>query len=220
MMKRFLSALALLALAAAGSAAQSGDRDLPPGMRSIAGVTLNRDSAASIRQKLGATRERKVGAGHDGFVSWCYVARPDSSPILLELMSDVSDMGTRGRELNVIRLRAASSAKARQGCTPLGSSVTLATPSGLRLGLTASQARALLGRPSRTTADSLVYDFDAKEYMRPDSPYYAGWNSAERRESCFGGGPPYANVGGTVILVLVAQQVAEIRLERYDQSVC
>src|SRR5581483_9692927 len=103
-------------------------KDLPRAFRSVAGVTLNRDSAASILQRLGATREEKVGEGHDAYIAWCYVGVPDLSPVLLELMSDMSDMGTPGRSLNVIRLRDKSSAREREGCAPLDRTLSLSTP--------------------------------------------------------------------------------------------
>ncbi|HWH51513.1 MAG TPA: hypothetical protein VN651_08205, partial [Gemmatimonadaceae bacterium] len=78
----------------------------------------------------------------------------------------------------------------------------------------------LLGRPTRRGADSLVYDFDAKEFLSPGSPAYEIWNTLESRESCFDAGPPFANVEATAIVVLRDDRAVEIRLERNDQSVC
>ena len=209
-----------LSAVAIGSQAQSLQRDLPASFRSMAGVTLNRDSAASIRRKLGLSAERKIGADHDTFTSWCYLTREDSSPVILELMSDASDMGTPGRALNVIRLRTAASQEDRHGCVILRTPMTLSTPSGLRLGLTARSIQRLLGRPTRTSGDSLVYEFEAREYMRRGSPEFRAWNTPARRKSCFAGGPPYSNIGTTVMLRLLDDRVTEIRLARYDQATC
>lgn len=210
----------LSALCIANLGAQSGGQDLPRGFRSLAGVTLNQDSAATIHAKLGPTRERHVGAGHDVRVSWCYVLTKGSSSALLELMSDASDMGTPGQALNVIRLRADAPADDRDGCALLPASAALSTPAGLRLGLGVATIQQLLGRPTRQRADSLIYDFDAKEYLRPDNPKYEIWNTPEYRESCFDAGLPYANVGATVIILLHDGRATEIRMERYDQSIC
>lgn len=200
--------------------AQSGGRDLPPAFRSLAGVTLDRDSAASIRATLGPTRERHFGAGHDVFTAWCYVPPGNSNVALLELMSDASDMGTPGHALNVIRLRADAPAADRAGCTSLHDSAVLSTPAGLRLGLDAAEIERLLGRPTRTVADSLIYYFDAKQYLQPGTPAYETWDTLEYRESCFDAGPPFANVAATVIALLRDGRAVEIRIERYDQSVC
>jgi hypothetical protein len=200
-------------------AAQSRNRDLPRLFRSIAGVTLNRDSAASLRTKFGATREREVGEGHDRYAAWCYVPAHDSA-VVLELMSDISDMGTPGRALNVIRLRANAPSGDREGCASLRATTANLSPGGLRLGLTRARIENLLGQPTRVTADSLIYDFAAKEYMRPGSPEYRRWNTQEHRKSCFEGGPPYASVGGTAIVVLQDGRAVEIRLERYGQATC
>jgi len=198
---------------------QSSGRDLPRGFRSLAGVTLTRDSAATIRAKLGPTRERRIGTGHDVYERWCY-RLTDGSRALLELMSDASDMGTPGQALNVIRLRADAPSEDRDACAPLRASAELSTPGGLRLGLSSEKIRQLLGRPTRSRGDSLIYDFDAKEFLRPDSRAYELWNTPEYRESCFDAGLPYANVRAAVIVLLKDGRAAEIRLERYDQSVC
>ena len=202
------------------SPAQTGGRDLPRGFRSLAGVTLNRDSAASIRARLGDTRERQVGTGHDAYTSWCYVPAGRSSRALVELMSDASDMGTPGKTLNVIRLRADAPSGDRQGCASLPASAALSTPAGLRLGISEGKILALLGSPTRRVADSLIYVFGAREYLRPGTPEYQTWNTPENRESCFEAGPPYVNVGAMVIALLRDGRAAEIRLERYDQSIC
>jgi hypothetical protein len=200
--------------------AQSQHRDLPRGFRSIAGVTFNRDSAASIRTKLGNTRERRLGGGHDVFTSWCYALTGNASAGLLELMSDISDMGTAGRALNVIRLRAVVPSEEREGCATLRTPGAVSTTGGLRLGLSRSRIRELLGRPTRIAADSLIYEFDAKEYMRPGSPEYRIWNTPEHRKSCFEGGRPYVSVGAMAIVIIRDERAAEIRLERYDQATC
>ena len=213
-------ALGLTAPSILWSQASPHGRDLPHQFRSLAGVTLNRDNAATIRAKLGPTSERRVGADHDAFASWCYTLGEDSSPTLLEVMSDISDMGTPGRAVNVIHVRAHASRQDREQCARLPRSTTLSTPGGLRLGLTRSSVQRLLGRPTRTTTDSLIYKLDGKEYMRRGSPEYRTWNTPEHRRSCFEGGEPYANVGGTAVVILLKGRAAEIRLERYDQSTC
>ena len=218
--KALLVAIALTALSVAALHGQSNGKDLATGFRSIAGVTLNRDSAATLGARLGTTRERRVGAGHDAYVSWCYVPAGGSSGALLELMSDVSEMGTPGRALNVIRVRADAPPADRAGCSPLRDTADLSTPAGLRLGLSSAAIQNLLGRPTRRSADSLIYEFDAKEYLSPGSPAYETWNTLESRESCFDAGPPFANVEATVIVLLRDGRAVEVRIERNDQSVC
>jgi hypothetical protein len=213
-------AIGLSALCTASLPAQVRTHDLPPAFRSLAGVTLNRDSAATIRAKLGSTREQRVGSGHDVFTAWCYVGTGPSSHTLVELMSDASDMGTPGRELNVIRLRSDAPAKDREGCAPLPASDALSTPAGLRLGLDSAKMLSLFGPRTRRGADSLIYEFSAKEYLTPGTSEYETWNTLEYRESCFDAGPPYANVSATVIALLRDGRAVEIRIERYDQSVC
>jgi hypothetical protein len=212
--------MALSVLRMAELQGQSGGKDLPPGFRTLAGVTLNRDSAATIRAKLGPTSLRRIGKGNDARMIWCYVSTKDSGGALLELMSDVSNMGTLGAMLNVIRLRADASPEDRRRCKSLRDSAELSTPAGLRLGLGLARIEALLGQPQHRSADSLTYYFDAKEYLRADSPEYAIWNTPEHRESCFDAGLPYANVAATIIVVLRDDRAVEIRVARYNQSIC
>lgn len=212
-------AIVLSALRLVDLRGQSGGHDLPLGLRSLAGVTLNRDSAATIRAKLGATRERRIRAQQSAYERWCYVPN-DGSHGLLELMSDASDMGTPGRALNVIRLRADAPSEDRAGCARLSVSAELSTPAGLRLGVDTKTIHHLLGRPTRSRGDSLIYDFDAKEYLRADSRAYELWNTPEYRESCFDAGLPYANVRASVMVLLRGGHAVELRLERYDQSIC
>ena len=100
-MKSLVLGLGLCVVGVSGARAQSAGHDLPRGFRSLAGVTLNQDSAATIRAKL----------------------------------------------------------------------------------------KALLGRPTRRDADSVIYVYDTKEYMAPGSSAYETWNTAEYRESCFDAGP-------------------------------
>lgn len=217
---RLTTILALTLLCAATLHAQSRSDDLPPAARTIAGVTLNHDSLASILAKLGHTRERRVGIDHDVYTSLCYVAGEGSRRALLDLMSDASDMGTAGQELNVIRIRSDASPEERRGCALLRVPAMLSTRNGLRLGLRRAQIQKLLGPPTRTHADSLVYRYDARSYLRPGTPEFLTWNTPENRESCFDAGPPYANVAALIIVVLRDGRVAELRIERYDQSIC
>jgi hypothetical protein len=207
--------VAIGAVGASVLAAQSNGRDLPLGVRSIAGVTLNEDSAVSIRAKLGPTPERRIGSGHDAYLSWCYV----SPNALLELMSDDSDMRTPGRALNVIRLRADAPSSEREGCASLGGR-GLSTSSGLRLGLDSVQIERLLGTPTRRVADSLIYFFDAKQYLRHGTPEYNRWDTPEYWETCFNAGPPFANVSAMLLVVMREGRAIEIRIGRNDQSVC
>ena len=217
--KLFAPSLALT-LCAAPLHAQSRGDDLPIGARTVAGVTLNRDSAASIIAKFGHTRERTMDTGHDVYTSLCYVATADPSTALLELMSDASDRETPGKPLNGFRIRADLPLADLQGCAALPVPVALATPNGLRLGLSRPEMTTLLGPPTRTSGDSLIWTYDAKRYMRPGTPEYETWSTPENRESCFDAGPPYANVESVVLVVLRDGRAIELRIERYDQSVC
>jgi hypothetical protein len=193
--------------------------DLPRAFRSVASIELNRDSALSVRAKLGTAPTRRVGSGHDTYLAWCYLVVAGGSTKTLELMSDDSDTGTRGHAVNVIRLRSIRPDEPRN-CTHLPVRRPLSTPGGLQLGLTRTDIERLLGRPTRLFRDSSIYDFVSKELMKPSSAEYKAWNTPKYRKECFGGGPPYADVGATVAVLFRDGHAIDIRLERYDQSTC
>jgi hypothetical protein len=219
---RFAAATIATLVATTHAAAQVKPRaeDLPRGFRTLAGVELNRDSALSVFAKLGPARERRVGSGHDFYRSWCYLIKDAGAPIVLELLSDASDMGTSGHAVNVIRLRSGASSLQRKQCSLLVSHAPLTTAAGLRLGLTRKEVQAQLGVPTGRFRDSLVFEFESKEYMKKSSPTYAAWNTPERRKNCFGGGEPFSNVGAAVMVLFRNERAVEIRLERFDQSTC
>lgn len=181
---------------------------------------MNRDSAISIQAKLGMAGPSGVRAGHDKYLSWCYRSGDGAAAVTLELMSDASDMGTAGHELNVIRLRSDVPTTQPNGCGQLAPQMPLSTAGGLRLGLAPAAVAALLGSPSHHAGDSLVFAFVSKEYMARSSREYATWNTPKYRKDCFGGGEPFVDVGATVTVHFRDQHAIEIRLERYDQSTC
>jgi hypothetical protein len=216
---RMLSVCAWLFVSTLGAQLAPRALDLPRPFRSLAGIELNRDSALSLGAKLGTAPTKRVGSGHDTYLSWCYLAVTGASATTLAFMSDDSDMGTHGHAVNVIRLRS-SQPDQPSNCTELPARRSLSTPGGLQLGLTRTDIERLLGTPTRLSGDSLVYDFVSKEFMKPSSPEYKTWNTPKYRKECFGGGLPYADVGATVTVLLRDGHVIELRLERYDQSTC
>jgi len=219
MILRFLPLTICLVASTARAQAKPRTADLPRAFRSLAGVALNRDSARSIRLKLGAAPASHVGSGHDSYVTWCYRAQPGDSLITLELMSDNSDMGTRGHALNVIRRRSRPPGRAPT-CSDLPAGRPLSTPGGLRLGLSRTDVERLLGVPTRRAGDSLHYEFISKEFMDRSSAAYKHWNTPTYRKECFAGGEPYSDVGADVTVVFRDDRAIEIRLERYDQATC
>ena len=219
MILRFFPGAICLIASTALAQAEPRAADLPRAFRSLAGVELNRDSARSVRTKLGAARARQVHSGHDTYLAWCYQARTGDSAVSLELMSDNGDMGTRGHALNVIQLRSNQSGRARN-CFDLPPGRSLSTPGGLRLGLRRTDVERLLGIPTRRSGDSLFYGFVSKEFMDRSSGAYKAWNTPKHRKECFGGGEPYASVGANVTVLFRDDLAIEIRLERYDQSTC
>src|SRR5205085_3297841 len=71
----FVRIAALFVLCLPGAALMGeAYRDVPPAMRTVWGVTLNRDNASTLLAQLGPAPSWKSGAGHDGEVNWCFRA--------------------------------------------------------------------------------------------------------------------------------------------------
>ena len=213
----------LLALPIALISAQEGapKRDVPPAMRSVLGVALNRDSALSIVAKLGLAQAWSSGEGHDRFVNWCFRSGDGTIGATLHLMSDDSDMGTESHQVNVIRIFNGSS-RAIDGhkCATLRTGAAISGVGPLSLAATRDEVRRLLGQPTRSTADSLVYDLNGEEALDPNSPFFAHWNTPEKRQACFQGRSPFVSVGGMIATVFASDRVREIRIERYNNAIC
>lgn len=207
-------------LCAVPASAQDGPRwDIPPAARAVAGITLNQDSLAGVRAKLGPAQPWTGGAHHDELTSVCYVLGSGAGGQTLVVATDVSVMGLSHQPVNVIALRAGAQPNVDgHACTPVATPWT--DGAGLRLGMARREVHALLGAPHRTAGDSIVYVLSDREPMRPGTPEYERWNTPERRRSCFDGGPPFAWVGGSVTVHMRADAVAAVRLERYNGAVC
>ena len=219
---RHLIAASLLALPIAAISAQQGPkRDVPLAMRSVLHIVLNQDSALSIVGKLGPAQQWSSGEGHDRFVNWCFQSGGGTSGTTLHLMSDDSDMGTEGHQVNVIRILSGSSlALDGHKCGTLKGAGAVSGVGPLSLGATREDVRELLGQPTRSTGDSLVYDLNAEEALDPKSPFFAHWNTPERRKECFEGRSPFVYVGGMIATVFAGDRAQEIRIERYNNAIC
>ena len=190
-------------------------------MRTVWGITLNRDNASTVVAKLGPASSWTSGAGHDRHVNWCFRAGRGATATTLHILSDDSDMGTESHEVNVLHLlRGEFTTLEGHACARTLASPVLDAVGSVALGATREDVERRLWTPSRRSVDSLVYEIWAEESIDPADPSFAHWNTPALREKCFGGKPPFAYVGGHIVLKFVDARVSEIRVERYNNAVC
>jgi hypothetical protein len=214
-------ALLMLCAAAATSGAQRADPrrgDIPTAHRGFLGVRLSDDSLASVKRRLGPTREWHTGDAGESEWWWCYRAGtgPDATVLLL---SSGGEMGGRGHQLEEARLsRATRPDTLGSRCGVIRNGTAIATPGGLQLGLDRAAVVRLLGQPLAAGGDSMVYRWATEQLLSPTDPTYADWNA--RRTECFDGRAPFVNVGSGVTVRFDRRGASEIHLWRFDQSIC
>jgi hypothetical protein len=131
---------------------ESSKAELAPGNFQIASVLLRTAEFDNIAAKLGKARIADRSAGSYARHHACYT--PEKGPpkvhLIFEFGEDMSNfylfsdmLDWKGSELCV------KSAKV---------SASLATPSGLKLGLSPTEVEKILGKPDRRTADRFIYD--------------------------------------------------------------
>jgi hypothetical protein len=192
--------------------------DLPVALRRVLGVELNRDSLASVQQRLGPAHEWTTGDGGNAQVWWCFRTGVDSDAAVL-LISSSDEMGGPGHEVDEIRLtRSARADPLGARCAPAVSTRGVRPSSGLRLGLDRRAIVQLLGAPLVQAGDSVAYAWETTEPLPPTSPIYARWNA--RRKECFGGKPPFVGISSGAVVRFDRLGASDIFLYRYDESIC
>jgi hypothetical protein len=218
----FVRIAALFVLCLPGAALMGeAYRDVPPAMRTVWGVTLNRDNASTLQAKLGPASSWKSGDGHDREVNWCFRAGSGATAATLHIASDDGEMGTETHEINVLHLlRGTFTTLEGHPCTRTLAAPVLGAVGPVTLGSTREDIERRLGSSDRHSADSLVYEIHAEEPVDPADPAFARWNTPVLRKKCFGGNAPFTYVGGQIVVKFANARVSEIRVERYNNAIC
>jgi hypothetical protein len=205
--------VALLAPARVGAQQALPDRDLPLGLRSVLGLQLNRDGLAETEALFGRAAFYRTSSGHDDTVKWCY----RSGDVVIEFGSE-PEFGGENRELHEISLRRGPPNAVDRTRCPVAPVRRLATPAGLGLGSSRSEFERLLGAPTGLDSAGVVWEFSTTELLDAKEPNYGYWDA--RRDSCFGGKPPFVAVGVLVRIAFDARGAREVYLSRFDDAIC
>jgi hypothetical protein len=211
-------ALALLAAPSGAQLVSPLAGDIPRAHRGILGVQLDRDSLLSVQRRLGPAEDWLTGDAGDAHVWWCYRV-PQDAGMALVLMSSDGEMGGVGHEVDRIQLsRLAGADTLGARCLGLSGTRPLATPGGLRLGMSRTAITHLLGVPLLARGDSILYAWQSEQRLPRTDPNYARWNA--RRNQCFGGKAPFTSVGADIVIRFDQMGASEIRLSRSDAATC
>jgi hypothetical protein len=212
----FVFAIAGCACVSTAASAQSTAQqdDLPPSMRRVWGIVLNRDSLASTFRKLGRTQTWRTGDAGEARVWWCYEAAGSSSASVI--ISSDGEMGGAHHDVDQIDVMRAPYHEAQHRCRTVRTGQAPETVGGLRLGLSRTAVMRLLNRPAGTDADSMWYRWDTERTLTPRDRNYRYWT---RRAECFGGRAPFTEVGASIVVRFTHDRVGSYTISR-GESIC
>lgn len=156
-----LDGLLLIALAQPGQI--SSGASIPDADLRIAGVTLGKDTFEDVQLKLGASKIFRASSAESAASVICYVsARHDDHTKLM------FESGSAGGWSTVTGFQITSKGKFKVDVEWLNPdncakssliSAQIHTPGGLRLGITRSQLRHILGKPSKVEKDEYIDEY-------------------------------------------------------------
>ncbi len=171
--------------------------------------------------RFGETKIWHTGDAAESETKICYLVgtgTKDDDESVVVFASD-REMASPDGQINKIRIIDLTSAfPERENCASLHvAKDRLATPAGLRLGMTLGEVQSLYGMARPTNDGRLGYSTCRKEYMRSTDPYFEHWAG---KTQCFEDpSRPYADDCGTVEILFKDGRAVFIGLNRV-QSVC
>jgi len=132
----------------------------------ILDLTISKDTIEGVQSRLGVTKPLPKAEPHDWDRKVCYKATPKSDGTVLLF-------GTSRMQLAMFSIISSrQNFKWRAECreSPLVSR-SVSTKSGIRLGLSASQLKAMLGKPTEETKRELKWVFETRKPMTDKEMY-------------------------------------------------
>jgi hypothetical protein len=194
--------------------------DVPVEQRTVLNVRVGSDSAASMLAKLGLATQRMSLEGYSVYINWCYLVGDDSSGVTVNFRSYVGDTVSKSHELTEFRLVGAFAQTRGAPCTRLNSALPLATAGGLRIGLSRSEVKGILGSVVHSTTDSLVYVYEAAVPLDKNGPDFAIWSAPDKRKACDATIGPFFLVYGEIDVVFADDRAVDIRIVRNHSAIC
>lgn len=124
---------------------------------SLLGLRLEKDTIQDVESRIGKTQRIEFHGDHGDAVVLCYISARAEDTTTVEF---VSDFLNSYKKLNVFRITSEPRNEVAGQCRKSAQvSKEIATPSGLRLGLTQSELIAILGPPKKSRPESMAFEF-------------------------------------------------------------
>jgi hypothetical protein len=147
----------------------------------------------------------------------CYIAaEPRAVAIIFASNSEMA--GPPNNEVTDITIMRSEAYSQRTKCGKLTiPAIEIQTSSGLRLGVSQSRIREILGPPFHGTAATWNYMWTVNESLPESDKNYRYWLS--RKEECFDGKQPFITVSSQVEVSFEGGAVTAVHLRRIE-SIC
>ncbi|MCG8335776.1 MAG: hypothetical protein MJE63_14760 [Proteobacteria bacterium] len=185
----------------------------------ILGLRLGINTLFDVASKLGNSDRFHTGEAGTSEYKVCYKVSQGDETIYLEFGSHGEMAGVPNFILTSFSLRSGQETLSyHTRCSPLnGSKIKAMTKSGLRLGISRHELRAILGKPEKTTDNSSRY---SKCIQKKVPENHALYSVLLKQEGCFPKGEkPYFDVCTTIIAEFKNSILTRISINRIE-SVC
>jgi hypothetical protein len=190
--------------------------DLAPDSTTILGITLGQSNLATVRAKFGQAELWRDGDASTAESKVCYVAQKPNS--LAIIFASNAEMAPGQDVVTDIRILKLDDYKDASKCLTLALGADqIRTASGLKIGISRENVRAILGPSSRESQNQWSYDRDVERLVQKSDKNYELWLA--RRQECFEGREPYFTISSGITVRFRNDSVVALIFSRND-SIC
>jgi len=202
-----------------GSTIKKG-KDLEESSRTILGIIVGKHSLYDVQKKLGNTEIWEDGDAALAESKLCYLFKVETGEIVVFFASN-SEMAGPSLEITDTRLYFSNSTdQNNKRCTVNNLSFrrSMATPSGIQLGISKEDLALILGSPEKSTDPNILfYNYMIDVPIPKNDKNYSSW--ADKLESCFEGKQPYYSIGSSVVAYFEKNRLIKLEIGRME-SIC
>ena len=215
--KLIICIVVLVVLAAVPLVAQRRDskdlpRDLAPDSTTILGITLGRSNLTEAREKFGSAKVWRDGDASSAETKVCYVGQ-EPNPLVMIFGSN--DEMAPGAEVTSIRILKRDDYKDRSRCLPIAMRAEkISSASGIRVGVSRENVRAILGAPNESGQTQWSYDREVERPIPKSAKNYQAWLA--RRQECFEGKEPFFWISSDITIHFKDDVVDGLTFSRID----
>jgi hypothetical protein len=187
-------------------------KDLAPDSTTILGITLGRSNLTNVQAKFGAAKIWGDGDASSAEGKVCYeTQQPNSLALIFASNLEMAP----GGEVTAIRILKRDDYKDHSRCLPLALRADdISTASGIRIGVSRENVRAILGPPTENRQTQWTYDREVERPIPKSAKNYQAWLA--RRQECFEGKEPFFWISSDITIRFKDDLVEALIFSRID----